>query len=356
MPASGFLISHSTSSATHTQARHDRARRLPACASITVAIAVALAGCATGDGAEPANTFSPKLTNVDVVMGYRPDVQFAPFYAAIKQGYYKSAGLNVKFNYTSEPNALQLLSNGSVDFVDSGGDEVLTAGAAGLHVKFVLTQYSRFPSALFFLESSKIKHIADLKGKTIGVPGDYGASYYGLLALLAAGGLTSAQVTIEPIGYTQVSEVASGQVAAAMGYAPNEPVALRSEGKAVGEFDVYHWDNIAGAGIATSNSLIAHKPGLVHAFVAATLRGMRFALAHPGRTFAISKAFIPEFSNPGLQRQVLNRALVFWKPAGVALGRMDPKVWNLTEKILYRFKVISKRVSASAYYTNRFVG
>jgi NitT/TauT family transport system substrate-binding protein len=317
---------------------------------------IAFAGCGVGAGAEPAATFSRKLTNVDVVMGYVPNIQFAPFYAAIQQGYYKSAGLNVKFNYTTEPNALQLLSNGSVDFVDSGGDEVLTAGASGLHVKYVLTQYSRFPSALFFLKSSNIKHIADLKGKTIGVPGDYGASYYGLLALLAAGGVTSSQVKIEPIGYTQVSEVASGQVTAAMGYAPNEPLELRSQGKAVGEFDVYHWDNIAGAGLATSNSLIAHKPGLVRAFVAATLRGMRFALARPGRTFAIAKAFIPDFSNPRLQRQVLNRALVFWKPAGVALGRMDPKVWNLTEKVLYRFKVISKRVSASAYYTNRFVG
>lgn len=328
--------------------------RLPLLALAVVTLAI-VGGCGRVASPQAAVTHR-RLTTVHVSMGFVQNVQFAPFYVAVKMGYYRSAGLDVSFNYQTEPNALQLLANGSVDFVDSGGDEVLTAAAKSLPVTYVMTQYSRFPSALFFLKSSHISRVADLKGKTVGVPGTYGASYYGLLALLAAARVPRSRVKVETIGYTQISSVASGKVSAAMGYAPNEPVELRAEGKSVGEFDVYKWANIAGAGIATSNALIAHKPALVRGFVQATLKGLRFTLRHPVRAFRLSESFMPGLSNPGLQRAVLDRALEFWKPAGVPLGHMDPKVWKQTAGILYRFKVIPKRVNAAGFYTNRFLG
>lgn len=295
------------------------------------------------------------LTPVKVVMGYIPNVQFAPFYVAVKLGYYRAAGLDVRFNYASEPNALRLLSQGSIQFVDSGGDSVLAAGAAGLHVKYVLTQYSRFPSTLFFLKGRHIRNPSDLKGKTIGVPGEYGSSYYGLLTLLADSGVGAKSVKIEPIGYTQVPEVASGKVDAAMGYAPNEPVELRNQGRKVGEFDIFHWANIAGAGIATSDSLISRDSSLVRGFVRATLRGLRFTIAHPGRAFAMARASIPGLTQPELQRKVLIRAVDFWRPAGVPLGYMDSRVWKRTASILLKFKAISRSISPQTVYTNRFV-
>jgi len=297
-----------------------------------------------------------KLTTVKVVMGFNPNVQFAPFYAAVQLGYYKAAGLNVSFNYATEPDALRLLAEGSIDFVDSGGDEVLAAGASGLSVKYVLTQYSRFPAALFFLKSSNIKKVKDLRGTTIGVPAETGASYYGLLALLGEGHVPLSSVKIEPINYNQVAEVAAHKVDAAMGYAPNEPVELRHLGKRVGEFDVYRWADIAGAGVATSDSLISKDPKLVRAFVQATLRGMRWTISHPGKAFHFCRKSIPDFTEPSLQRLILDRAIAFWKPAGVPLGHMDPRVWRLTASILLKYKVIPHQVAATGYYTNRFVG
>ncbi len=320
----------------------------------STAIMLLLTACA-GTG-QPDAAAVHKLRTVRVSMGYIPNVQFAPFYVARKLGYYRSAGLKVSFNYQNEPDALTLLSRGSVDFVNSGGDEVLTAGAHGLHVRYVLTQYSRFPSALFFLKSRHIRTVSDLHGKTVGIPAPYGASYVGLLALLAAHHVPQSAVRIETIGYTQVQAVATGHVDAAMGYAPNEPVQLRSEGKAVGEFDVYHSANVAGAGLATNDRLIARRPGLVRAFVQATLRGLRFTLRHPRRAFTISAAQIPGLQNPKLQRQVLDRAIDFWKPVRVPLGHVDPVVWRLTARLLFRFHQVQRAVKhPTRYYTNRFV-
>ena len=320
--------------------------------SIAVAI-LAITGvvAASADGNRSAHPLAVK-----VVMGYTANVQFAPFYAAVKLGYYKAAGLNPQFNYTTEPNALRLLAEGSQDFVDSGGDEVMAAGASGLGVKYVLTQYSRFPAALFFLKHNGINSVKDLKGKTIGIPFEAGASYFGLLALLRANHVPVSSVTIEPVGYNQVTEVAERKVDAAMGYAPNEPVELRALGKKVGEFDVYRWANIAGAGIATSNSLIKKNPKEVRAFVKATLKGMRYVIAHPAKAFQICRESIPGLTGLNVQRAVLYRAIHFWKPAGAPLGHMAPSVWKLTAKILLQNKVIPHKVDAKTYYTNRFLG
>jgi putative riboflavin transport system substrate-binding protein len=335
---------------SHSRSDHFAGRR--ALLGITLAATVALAGCSV---AATPQASPPRLTTVTIVMGYVPNIQFAPFYVAQKLGYYKAAGLKVRFNFNTEPNALQQLSQGSVQFVDSGGDEVLTAGAHGLHVRYVMTQYSRFPAALFFLKTSHLKKVADLRGKKVGIPAAYGASYYGLLALLHANHVPASAVSVQTIGYTQLAAVASGQVTAAMGYAPNEPVALRAQGKPTGEFDVYKWANLAGAGVATSDMLIKKHPSVVRGFVGATLKGLRYALKHPASTFSISKASIPGFTNDALQRQVLSRVITFWKPAKVKLGHMDPGVWNLTAKVLYQFKQIPHKVNAAPYYTNRFV-
>lgn len=300
---------------------------------------------------------APKLTSVTVAMGYIPNVQFAPFYVAIAKGYYRRLGLDVHLQYGIEPNLLSLASAGKVDFVNSGGDEVLTAGAHGSHVTYVLTQYSRFPAALFSLQKAGIRRLRDLRGKTIGIPGAFGASYVGLLALLQTAAIPLSSVSLEYINFTQVPSVAHHKVDAAVGYANNEPIKLRQEGYRVQEFDIYHWVNLAGAGIAAGNTLIARHRALVQAFVRATVQGMRDTLRNPNEAFRISEQAVPEIKVQQREnRAVLTRSLDFWRPEkGHPLGWVHPQIWTRTAQLLYRFKQIPHPVSASRFYTNRFV-
>jgi NitT/TauT family transport system substrate-binding protein len=296
------------------------------------------------------------LTTVKVAMGYIPNVQFAPFYVAVRRGYYRHAGLNVHFNYTEETDGLAQLAHGDTDFVDAGGDEVMTAAAHGLPVKYVMTQYTRFPSALFFIKGRGIKTVADLRGKTIGVPQAAGVSYYGLLTLLQENEMTPQDVHIEVVGYNQVSAVATGKVDAAMGYANNEPLELRREGKPVGQFDVYRWANIAGAGLATSDAMISKHRAVVRRFVNATIRGMRFVLAHPSEAFKESVGSIPGITELGLQRQILRASLLLWRPLnGMKLGEASPTVWSKTESILSRYGGLGTSKEPSRFYTNAFI-
>lgn len=321
---------------------------------LIAALGIFLAGC--GASTQAAKHAAQPVT-VTVAMGYIPDVQFAPYYVALARGYYRQAGLKVRLKYGIEPDLLTLAQEGKVDLVVSGGDEVLAAGAHGVKVRYVMTQYSRFPSALFALRSSGIHHIAQLRGKTIGIPGAYGASYAGLLALLHAAHLSTSQVTIHTIGYTQVAAVATHKVDAAVGYATNEPIELRHEGYQVTEFDIARWANIAGAGLAAGDGVLAHHPAMVRAFVRATLHGLRDTIAHSHQAYAITARTIKlPPSDAAVQRAVLARSIDFWRAEpGHSLGWVDPAIWRHSVSLLYRFGQLPRRVAPSSFYTNRFI-
>lgn len=317
-----------------------------------VCLAILLSGC----GAKKAAPSSGPAT-ATLAMGFFPGVQFAPFYVAQARGYYRKAGLNLRFRYGIEPDILRLASTGKVDFANAGGDEVLAAAAQGLHVRFVMSQYARFPAALFSLASTGITSPAALRGHTIGVPGKYGASYVGLLALLEKAGVPQSAVTIESIGFSQSQSVSRHKVDAAMGYANNEPILLKSQGLAVNEIDIYRYANLAGAGLATGNTEIAKRPAVVRALVTATLHGLSDTLRDPNAAFRITEAAVPSIkAQAKVQRAVLMRTLDFWRAEpGHPLGWVDPAVWNMTARYLYQFKQIPHPVSPGQFYTNTFV-
>jgi NitT/TauT family transport system substrate-binding protein len=326
-------------------------------AALLCLVAATLSGCGAGKTGTGTVKTNHRPVSITVGMGYFADVQFAPFYVAQARGYYRKAGLNVHFHYGIEPNLLRLASVGKFDFVNAGGDEVLAAGAQGLGVTYVMTQYSRFPSAIVSPRSKGIRNPAALRGHSIGVPGLYGASYVGLLALLQRAHVPVSDVSIKNIGFTQVAAISQHKIDAAVVYAMNEPVELRSERVAINELDIYHQADLAGAGLAARNSLIRQHPAAVRAFVQATLHGLRDTLRNPSAAFRISENAVKTIkAQPTLQRAILMRSLDFWRPeAGHPLGWVDSRIWSLTARDLYAFHQISRSVSATPYYTNRFV-
>jgi NitT/TauT family transport system substrate-binding protein len=322
-----------------------------------LAAALLLPGALGACGTSPAQGSGTTLTHVTIAMGYFPNIQFAPFYVAQSKGYYRKAGLNVTFRSGIEPDMVALLTSGKVQFANVGGDEVLEAGAQGRPVRYVMTQYSRFPTAVFSLAATGIRRASDLRGHSIGVPGTYGASYVGLLALLDAVHLSTSDVAIKTIGFSQAQTLAAHKVDAAVGYATNDVVQLTARGTAVNEIDVYRYANLASAGVVTTNAEIRQHPALVRAFVAATLHGLRDTIAHPAAAYRVSVQAVKEIgAQPAVQRAVLRRTIDFWKPEpGHPLGWVNPAIWSRTARVLYQFHQIPRPVQAARYYTERFV-
>lgn len=296
--------------------------------------------------------------SVTISMGYIPNVQFAPFYVADARGYYAAAHLKVSFDYAQSPDIIQLVAAGNRAFGNTEADQVIIGRTHGLPVVSVLTQYQRFPEVVFALQSSHIRSFADLKGKKIGIPGKYGASWTGLQAALQAAHLSTSDVKIEVIGYNQVSQVAQHQVDAALGYVMNEPVQLQHLGYKVTVLPLANAANLAGAGIVASRKLVSTQPDLVRRFVQATLRGLQYTIANPDAAFTTSRRYIKGLGSSQLQLQqaeLLEAVKYMDAPAGRHVGCASQAQWSGMQQALLSQHQISTTLSAGSFFTNQFV-
>lgn len=331
-------------------------RRAPfSLALLTGLLLVSMLVAACGSAA-PATTSSGSgsaaLTSASIGLGYIPDIQFAPFYVAVNKGYYKEAGLNVTLNHGIVTDLFGEMMAGKDTFVFAGGDDTLVARSKGLPVVDVSTIYPSYPISLIVPDASSIKTLADIKGHTIGVPGKYGSTYVGLLALLHAVHLTENDVTLETIGFTQVSALKAGRVDAVMGYTNNEPLQLRRLGLPVRTFDVPNYQPMVSNGIVTTEKTLSSDAKTVRAFVQATIKGLNDVLANPSDAVQISKGFIPNM-NVTQATDELNATLPIWKGTGQhALGYNDLATWQAMAQFMEGQNLIPANTDVTKAFVN----
>src|SRR3954447_18385336 len=313
--------------------------------------------------AAPTALASQALREITVAMPYIPNVQFAQFYLADKKGYYAAEGLKIKFDYNFETDVIQRIAQGTVQFGMASGDSILLARAQGLPVVTVATNTQRFATVFFSKADANIKTPADLKGKSVGIPGHFGASYIGLLALLYANQIKQSELNIQDIGFAQVAALTEGKVQVASGYGNNEPVQLEQQGIKVNVINVADFYPLASDGIVTSEAQIKDQAAIVHGFVRATLKGMQDVIASPNEGFQAALEVIPELKSADaktqdLQLKVLQATLPYWQSdltKQQGLGFSDIKSWEATHKFMRDSGLLKSDVDLSKAFTNEFL-
>lgn len=329
---------------------HVRAASL--CLLAILALA-ALAACGTtaggtGGGAE----------NVTIGLTYVPNIQFAPFYVAQELGYYKAEGLNVTLrHHTFAEDEFGALVAGKENIIIAGGDETLQARSRNIPITYVAEMYTKYPIAVIVPANSSIQTVADLKGRSIGIPGPYGESYIGLLSLLQSAGLSKSDVSIQGIGYTQVPALMGHKVDAVVGYTNNEVIQFQKAGFAIRTFPVSAVQSPISDGLAALQSELDVHPDVVKKVVAATLKGVQYTIAHPQDAVNISKKYVPDLQNPANASNalaVLQATIAVMQPAG-KLGYIDPQQWQSMATFLQQQGQLSGPVDASKAFSNSYL-
>ncbi len=314
---------------------------------------VCIAACAVTPQASAPTPSS--TTEVTVVMGFIPHVQYAPWYVAEKKGYFAAEGIKVNYNWGFELDGVKLVGANQADFALLGGDQVIQARAQSIPVVYVANWYNAFPIAIFSLKEKNIRVPKDLVGKKVGLPGFYGATYSGWRALLYESGIKESDVQTQDIGFNQIAAVTQGLVDAAAGYSNNEPVQLTLAGKEINVIQVGEYSKLVGIGLVTGEKTLAERPQVVQKVTRAFLRGVQDTINNPGEALAISMQNLPEAGgqNQKTTEAVLNASIKLWQNARV--GYVDPAAWASSAKFMKDAGLIKTEIEVTRAYTNQFV-
>ncbi len=297
-------------------------------------LTLALAGCATagtGGTSAPATSSAAPATPT-IGLTYIPNIQFSPFYVAESQGLFSAKGIKPTLRHHGASEGLfTALAAGQEDFVIAGGDEMLQARAGGADLIAIAAYYHSYPVVIIVPASSSITTTADLRGKSIGIPGRYGESWFGLQVALKAAGLSEKDVDIMEIGYTQQAALTTGKVDAIVGFANNDAVQFALAGVKTRSLPLAASVPLVGISLITTRAYAQAHPETARAVADGMVAGVAAVVADPAAAVTASVPYVPGLASANAQkaaRATLDATVkVMTASDGSVSGKLDPAAW-----------------------------
>ncbi|CAM5222602.1 hypothetical protein CDEF62S_01163 [Castellaniella defragrans] len=281
----------------------------------------------------------------------------AGFAAALHEGYYKDAGLDVTIvQGNGSGTTAQLVASGQAQLAYADAVAVSQLIAKGAPMKIVATIYQSNPNEVEALKKTGIKSIADLKGKKIGVPA--GSSQATMLPLFfEANHLKRSELSeLNMPPTSMVPALLQGQVDAILGSVDDYGIQAEAQGAKLDKFTFAdHGVPTVSTSIFARDSFIKDHPEVLRKFIAASLKGWTFALDHQEKAVADLKAVFPNVDTKLATAQLAAIPPLFCSGGTKYIGKATPAHWDLTQKLLAKVKLLPQGQDPTSYYTNAFL-
>jgi putative hydroxymethylpyrimidine transport system substrate-binding protein len=325
-----------------------------------------MTGCGESTNADSAAVACPKRTGeaegdrslrrVDITSDGKDGPENAAILMAAKCGYFADAGLTVT---VTSPGGLSYplfyVATRTVDVAVSHQPQVAIAAAKGVPVIAIGSLISQPTAAMIWLRKSEISDIADLKGKTIAIPGLPFQREF-LRSILAREGMTLADVNVEVVGYELLTALTSGKADAIFGGSTNlEGAALEARGlepviTPVQRLGIPDYDELV---MIARPDFAAENPELVRGFMTALARGRAAAVADPGRVRKMMEGSAEAYFE--LDREQREAEIKATLPLLSESGHMDPRQAERLVDWMHGQGLVHRRPPASALLTNRYL-
>jgi putative hydroxymethylpyrimidine transport system substrate-binding protein len=322
-------------------------------------VAALLIGCGGQDGAETAGRCPPALAGegeLSVALDGYEGPGTAGIVMAQKEGYfYYDSGLNVSATIALEPmRAITYVTSGSVDLGVTHQPQVVLAKEKGAPIITVGSLVHQPTAALIWLKKSKIHGIADLKGKTIAIPGlPFQRDF--LESVLAREGLALSDVKVESVRYDLLPSLTSGDADAIFGSWNLEGVALEARGLEpvvipLKDRGIPPYDELV---VIARTDRLARERRRICGFMSALAHGTAAALKAPKDAVDAIDGSIE--SDPDLSRGELEASVDATLPLLSKSGYMSPDQANKLVDWMFEEGMIQRKLKASEFLTNAYL-
>jgi|694.fasta_scaffold100210_4 NitT/TauT family transport system substrate-binding protein len=291
------------------------------------------------------------------------DAMFAAGFVALKNGYFRAAGLDASFvDCQNGPRARQMLAAGQVNIVASASFDPMVVNVAGKRTRIIAGIDQRLPYANVVVrkedvDSGRIKSFADLAGKRIGVSGPKSAFWLMATQMVESGNLKG--VEIRGIGDTvaMLAALKSKQVDASMATISMMEAAER-EGWGVPLVSINEpevWRRTIGLGgdvqgqwIYGLEDYIRSNPAIVQAFVTGWVRGHDFVMSN--KTETVVDLIYSDFLSPFKRDTVAQAVSVLKEKVWSADNMITADAYRRVVSIMSGDKLVSDAEAARFPY------
>jgi len=310
---------------------------------VAAASVLALSGCSS---TPKVASSAGALTPVTLQLQWLAQAQFAGYYAAAAQGYYKDEGLDVTIKEAGADTVpIKSVAAGDADYAISWVPKVLGSIEQGVNVTDVAQIFERSGTTQISFKGKNITKPADLKGKKVGSWG-YGNEWELFAGMQDAGINTSSGISLVQQAFDMKGFLA-GDIDAAQAMTYNEYAQVLetinpATGKlyTAGDLNVINWNDDGTAMLqdaiwADAGKLAddaAYKSRTVK-FIKASIKGWIYVRDNPQKSADIVTA---AGSTLGTSHQLwmtneVNKLI--WPSANGGIGMIDTKSWGNTVKI-----------------------
>jgi NitT/TauT family transport system substrate-binding protein len=281
----------------------------------------------------------------------------AGFAAAVAEGFYRDAGLDVTLvQGNGSGNTAQLVANGRSEIAYADAVAVSQLIAKGAPMKVLSTVYQSNPNEVSALKKTGIKSIKDLAGKKVGVPS--GSSQTTMLPLLLkANNLKESDVNLINMPPTaMVPSLLQGQVDAILGSVDSYQIQLEAQGAQTDNYMFAdHGVPTVSTSIFASDNYIKNNPEVVKKFIAASLKGWYFALDNPEKAVKDLKSVFPEMNEKLATAELASIKPLLCSGGAKYIGKAEDALWVKTQDLLSEVKLLPAGQDPKSYYTNAYL-
>ncbi|WP_226382762.1 MULTISPECIES: ABC transporter substrate-binding protein [Burkholderia] len=321
---------------------------------IVVGMGVALM-CAWGCAVQAAPSAMQQVTYL--LPAPQSEIAFAPLMIAQKKNYYADEGLSVRFvSVQGGAEVGKQLAAGNGDLGGALGDTPIVLRQNGIPVKAVALFGGRALHQFVTRSDENIAIPAVLKGKTLTVMSYQDTSFYAALAVLAKGGLTRSDVSIQAAGPSGIWQLLAQGRADAMVGTPDWAASAEEAGaKLVWQSTDAYFPGMAQATLA-SDRMIAARPDMVHKFVRASMKALAEIERNPAAAAKDYVAAVPSWKG---REAFVSKVLTYYAqhvyPGQTTIGAFDPARVERLQDFYFAQKIIRTRVDLKDLFTNQFV-
>lgn len=316
-------------------------------ARLVAVFIVALATWTIGLGAAPVKA----AERVVLQLRWDHQFQFAGYYAALWQGFYEQAGLDVVIRSAFEPagkyqSVTREVAEGRAQF-GTGAMDILSARDKGLPLVVVASVFQQSPVAFYAKAGTGLTSLSDLTRLRVAVKDPNGIANVELQAMLKAEGIDPALVKLQKTqGKLGLFDLAEGRADVVSGFTISAGWIARQLGIDITNLaPATYGVDFYGSAIFSNQGFVDNNPEVVRKFVAASLEGWAYALANSvkiaDRIAAELPRTVPIGDKRGLNHFQIEPVKKLTLYPIIELGHTNPDRWRRMHAALKNAGVIT---------------